>query len=322
MSKINRRNFLKLAGATATGAGLSRLGVSEAHYTYPEASSTVVEASHSGVWSGGSLVPEVLREMLDASITVLTGIEEPVEAWAELFAPDERIALKVNTIAAKTSHIPLVMAIADRLQSIGVPAEQIVIFDRQTYELQNTGFPVNRDGDDVRCYGTDDAYTPGWEVEGVDINLSDILLEADALINVPLLKLHGMTGISFALKNHYGTFSAPWKLHGSKKVKGLAGLNLLEPIREKTRLIVGDMLGICTRSWETEFQHDAILMSFDPVAHDTIGLRRFVEAFKMDRDMEPRNTVPMATSWLQAGQEMELGAHDEAFIDLVEVELG
>jgi hypothetical protein len=95
-----------------------------------------VRAHHAGVWSGDELVPDALRQMLDASITELTGLNDAHEAWAALFAPDERIAIKVNALRGPClTHVPLVMAVTACLQAAGVPAEQIVIFDRYTDDL-------------------------------------------------------------------------------------------------------------------------------------------------------------------------------------------
>ena len=172
--------------------------------------SKVVHARRASVWDGEALVPEVIRQMLDASITELTGLNDAVEAWAALFSPDERIAIKVNSHARGSVHVPLVVAVTERLQAAGVPAEQILIFDRYSNELEDEGYPVNKDGPGVRCYGTDiHNYRDGWTLMDTDIKLSDLMLSYDALINMPILKVASGPGISFALKNHYGTFNKP-----------------------------------------------------------------------------------------------------------------
>jgi hypothetical protein len=55
--------------------------------THPDVWSKVVHAHHEGVWDGENLVPGALRQMLDASITELTGLSDAREAWAALFRP-------------------------------------------------------------------------------------------------------------------------------------------------------------------------------------------------------------------------------------------
>ena len=75
---------------------------------------------HAGVWDGEELMPEVIQEMLDASITKLTGLDDAATAWSALFDPGERIAVKVNAFQNSIiwTHVPLVMAVTDALQKV------------------------------------------------------------------------------------------------------------------------------------------------------------------------------------------------------------
>jgi ABC-type transport system substrate-binding protein len=54
---------------------------------YPDIPSQVIQTHHAGVWQGDQLSPEALRQMLDASITKLTGLADAKSAWAALFNP-------------------------------------------------------------------------------------------------------------------------------------------------------------------------------------------------------------------------------------------
>jgi hypothetical protein len=294
---------------------------------YPEAPSRVVRTHHAGVWDGRELVSQALRLMLDASITQLTGLDDAVEAWSALFKPKERIAIKVNTLRGSNfwTHVPLVIAIAESLQEAGVPAEQIIIYDRDTSELENADFPINPDGSGVRCHGTDYAYTSGWKVVDSSVRLSEILLSCDALINVPVLKEHSMSGASFAMKNHYGTFDAPERYHHGRAIEwGIAELNALSPIKDRARLIIGDALAICARSqageWNVE-QSDSISMSFDPVAHDTMGLRWLIDAAE-PKGLNAQRATDLATPWLKNAVELGVGTNDPQNIETVELNLG
>jgi len=88
-------------------------------------------------------------------------------------------------------------------------------------------------------------------VRGARVELSDVLLSCNALISVPVLKSHMLSGISFALKNHYGTCSNPGSLHRWIG-PSMAKLNALGPIVDRTRLIIGDALAACLQyggSW-------------------------------------------------------------------------
>jgi hypothetical protein len=275
------------------------------------------------VWDGEDLVPNAIRQMLDASITRLTGLNDAPAAWAALFKPSERIAIKVNTIDTSLywSHVPLVMAVAERLQETGIPAEQIVIFDRTNRELKRAGYTINQDGPGVRCHGTDAApvkYVRDWTIVNSRIGLSDILLSCDALINIPILKDHDFSGVTFAMKNHFGTFDRPSLFHQARTGPGIAELNALSPIRDRTRLVVGDALTICTASWQSAMTGDSILMSFDPVAHDTIGLQVLAETMAA-KEFNPKAARSLANRWLAQSAELGLGTNDSENMDLVEV---
>jgi uncharacterized protein (DUF362 family) len=351
MKKLTRRDFIKLSGAAAAVGLLAGCGVASQPSVsredvlkfHPDAPSKVVQTHHASVWAGtptelsnsaeenALLAPEPLREMLDASITELTGLKQARDAWAVLFSPEERIAIKVNAFRNSLiwTHVPLVTAVTDSLQDAGIPAEQIVIFDYYTSELEKAGFAVNEDGSGVRCYGTESDYTQEGTVKGMDIELSDILLECDALINMPVLKSHMISGISFAMKNHYGSISRPSLLH-SNIGNAMAELNALSPIKDRTRLIVGDALTACLKYggsypyWSSDWTGDSILMSFDPVAIDTVALQ-MLERLLTDEGGSPASLLAlmeMATPCLEGGAEFGLGTNDPASMDLVEVNLG
>jgi len=273
------------------------------------------------VWNGGDLSPEALGQMLDAAITKVTGLNDASQAWKALFDPGERIVLKVNTILGSSTftHVPLVNAITDRLQAAGVPAEQITVYDRSSSELQGAGFKINRDGPGVRCYGTDGNYSYKATVAGQATRLSDILMKADALINVPLVKQHGMTGFTFALKNHFGTINNPPNFHyGQQMRRGIAEISALPPIKDKTRLIIGDALTLVLgNNWDQPMPGDSLFMSFDPVAHDTQGLKVLGEAIT-SKGRDPGWNFKTAGYWLASGVELGLGTNDPAQMDFIE----
>jgi hypothetical protein len=293
----------------------------EAIAMYPDVPSKVVRAHHGGAWAGEALVPGALRHMLDASITELTGLNGAHEAWSALFAPDERVAIKVNTIRSSSywTHVPLVTAVTECLQEAGIPAEQIVIFDRATNELKDAGYEINKDSPGVRCYGTGTEYSGRWTANDRDVEFSNVLLSCHALINMPTLKQHGMGGISFAMKNHYGSFNRPRAFH-SRIWEAIPKLNALSPIRDRTRLVIGDALTITKRGWHAAATGDSILMSYDPVAHDAIGLQVYEEAMNAEeiKVTADRNT---ALLWLEKATELGLGTHNPDDIDLKELAL-
>jgi hypothetical protein len=286
--------------------------------------SAVVHTHHAGVWDGDKLLPAVLNQMLDASITKLTGLNDAGEAWLSLFQPNERIALKVNSISTGVTHPALVLAVANRLRAAGLPNENIFIFDRYAYELKGAGYQMNVDGPGARCVATGSSnYTGGWKLLGNDIRLSNVFLSCDAVINLPVLKVAGQFGISFALKNHFGTFDRPYDYHTSF-ARALPQLNAIPAIRDRTRLVIGDLftamplldgLGFCMVG-----TGDSILMSFDPVAHDAVGLQVAGDVWSK-QGKNPAAMLDWAGRWLRASTGLGLGAHQPEAIQMIDVKL-
>jgi uncharacterized protein (DUF362 family) len=340
MKGLTRRQFIKLTGISTVASLLAGCGIlpkpkpsrEEVLKVYPDAlSSKMVRTHYAGAWDGEDLVPEALRQMLDVSVTELTGLEEVRDAWSVLFSPEEKVAIKVNAIRGGATHPELVMVLTECLQDAGVPAEQIFIFDRTTSELEKEGYPINVDGPGVRCFGSDEKgelgnYTAGWTLLDTDIEFSNILLSCDALINVPILKLGG-PGISFGMKNHYGTFDMPMAFHGDKFERGIPELNALPPIKDRTRLIIGDALADHSYQglgdgYEVMNIGNTILMGFDPVAFDAIGVQMIVDKLNLDgREPYARMATMGAEPWLAVGAEIGLGTNDPANMDLVNLKL-
>ncbi len=295
---------------------------------YPDAPSRVVYTQHAGVWSGDNLVPGALRQMLDASITKLTDLTDAREAWKALFRPNERVAIKVNAFRNSLvwTHVPLVMAVVQSLQDAGIPAQQIVIFDAQSDEMKTAGFTLSEAESGVRVVGTDKRYTKKYKILDDDFEFSDWVENCDALINMPLLKAHMITGMSFALKNHYGTISYPDGLHYPYEEK-MAALNAVPPIRERTRLILGDILTTNLKTeyswpyWRDAVKTNSIFMSFDPVAHDTMGFQVFSQTLT-DNGMNPESNAGMCTPYLEGAAKLGIGTNDPKKIDFVKVNLG
>ena len=83
----------------------------------------------------------------------------------------------------------------------------------------------------------------------------------------------------------------------------------------------GDMLTVNPAGTRSVGPGNAILMSFDPVAHDAIGLQRTVEVLTA-RGGYPKHTVEQATPCLEHAAEIGLGTNDPDNTEVVEIELG
>ncbi len=100
-------------------------------------------------------------------------------------------------------------------------------------------------------------------------------------------------------------------------------LNALPPIKERIRLIVGDMLTACLHYrlsypyWEEDWRGDVILMSFDPVAHDTVALDVLSSILGGAMGLANR-----ARPWLKSGAEIGLGTDNPDDMELTELTMG
>lgn len=87
-------------------------------------------------------------------------------------------------------------------------------------------------------------------------------------------------------------------------------------------MIVGDMLKIVLGDgWTRKVWGDAIVISADPVAHDAIGLREFVEVIEAG-GKNAASYVKRVSGWLANAAELGLGSGDMDRIDLAEIDLG
>jgi uncharacterized protein (DUF362 family) len=282
--------------------------------------SRVVAVRHGGAWAGNAPDPTIVLQMLDDGLRTLAGTGDALTVWRTLFDPGERVLLKVNCIAYGGPTQPAVTyAVAQRLQDAGLRAENILIFDRTDHELEASGYSLNDGGPGVQCHGS--------RGEGSEVVLSQARVRfyqeidtCDAIVNLPTPKQHGGAGISVALKNHYGSVNRPGKLHGDWCDPAIAELNAQSNIQSKTRLVVGAALNVSPRDWNRPVREHALLLSFDPVALDTVA---------RDILVRRRQAVGLDTGYLIEGarhlrtaQGLKLGATAPELIELKEVMLG
>ena len=283
-------------------------------------SSRVVLVRHGGVWMAGEPDPAVVLQMLDAGLAALTDLADTLSIWRTLFDPDETVLLKVNCFSSGGPTQPAVAyAVAQRLQDAGLRPERVLIFDWSDDDLAAAGYALNDGSPGVQCHGSRGIGSPVRLSQG-QVHLYTELETCDAIVNLPTPKQHEMAGISVALKNHYGSIDDPGALHSDWCDPAIAELNAHPVLRDKTRLIVGAALRITTDDWENPQREDALLLSFDPVALDTVS---------RDLLVRRRQELGLGTGYLIEGarhlhtaQELGLGATDSGLIDLRELTLG
>jgi uncharacterized protein (DUF362 family) len=267
--------------------------------------------------------------LLDRVIEGLFPNDDPVHSWSRIVHPGEMVAIKVNTLGGRglSSSVALVDAICGRLQESGVRAENIVIFDRDTAELERAGFRIRTGGAGVQCYGSDRAGFEDDLVEwgSVGSRLSKILTRrANVLINVPVLKDHDGAGVSMALKNMFGVIHNPNKFHPDGCNPYVADVNMLPEIRSRLRLTILDATSACYEggpAFKPEFtwRPNALMASEDPVALDTVGWQT-IERKRAEKGLKTLEADGRAPHYIAtaADQEHRLGNNDLRRITVVE----
>ena len=282
--------------------------------------SRVVAVRHSGVWAGDTPDPAIVLQMLDAGLSTLAGTADVLAVWRTLFDPGERVLLKVNCIAYGGPTQPAVAyGVAQRLQDAGLPAENILVFDRTDDELAAAGYTLNEGGPGVQCHGSRDRGSEAALTQAT-VRFYQELDAADAIVNIPTPKQHGGAGVSVALKNHYGSVNRPGVLHGNWCDPAIAELNAQPNVRDKTRLIVGAALHVSPCDWNQPEPENALLLSFDPVALDTVG-RDILVLHRQALGLDAGYLIEGARH-LSTAQALGLGTTEPSLIDLREVVLG
>lgn len=277
----SRREFIRDAatGAVLLGAHGSFAWAQALEHQARSAKSRVVVARDAALRVQGSQPDEQgVLNLLDKAMAAYTGRDRPVDAWQSIVPRGRVIGLKVNGLGGRgiATHAVLIHAVCERLQQAGVPAGDIVVWDRNARDLGACGMSINSDRGRVRCYGSD---TAGFEDQAVQcgaarLRLSKILtLDCGMVIGLPILKDHSMSGLTFSMKNMYGVVDRPYLLHGDNCNPGVADVNALPVVRGKVRFTIGDALtsvyeGGPAFSPEYFWRPNALIVGEDRVAVD------------------------------------------------------
>jgi uncharacterized protein (DUF362 family) len=284
----SRRDFLKVAatGAIVLGAENS-FGLGRALDQQAEKGKSKVVIARDPALHGtdGKLDEKRVGDLLDRAIASYTGRKRPVDAWKHIVleggCKDKVIGLKTNGLGGKgiSTHAVLAFAIAERLQQAGVKPGNILIWDRNARDLQACGFTINTDPSRIRCFGSDvSGFEDVVETWGSSHARFSRLLtrECAMVINLPILKDHSMSGVTFAMKNMYGVVERPQDLHAGGCNPGVADLNAFPVIRQKIKLTIGDAMTSVYEGGpgfrpEHLWQPNALIVGEDRVAIDQVA---------------------------------------------------
>lgn len=313
---MTRRNLLQACVASAFST----------HAAPPDKSKVVIARDPMLGPSRNRADSNRVLKLLDRSMQSLFNVDAPVDAWRKLVRPGEVIGLKINGLGASTSVV-LVDAVCERLQQAGITAKDIVIWDRSNSDLERAGFRAASRKDRIRYVGNDDAgYEPELAVYGSAASrVSQTLTRTcDAVINLPVLKDHGIVGVTMALKNFFGAIHNPNKYHGNVGDPYIADVYMLAPIRQKVRLTICDAIvaqyeGGPSLMPQWSWPYNGLIVSRDPVALDYTGWQ-IIERQRAERRMKSLRAERREPTYIAraADAQHRLGTNDPARIDVVE----
>lgn len=321
---IARRGFIKaLAGALlALYCLLFRRATTTVHADVPPVKSRVVtvhdrRASRAGKGlDNADLDAAVVREMVNNGILAFTAETDLRRAWLKIIPdPTKKVAIKVNCqIRGIYTKFKVVQPLVEGMLAIGVPPDNIIIYDMSDTAFELAGFVKNR-GPGVKIGTASDfggyskvlfhrlanLLTGGHNNSGLNLLSRTISTpngqwDCSYLINVPVLKaLDGYSGVTLSMKNHYGSIGNPGD-HHDDIMEYIPLINNLPEIRNKTRLIVLDAI-FCEYKWingrdQTYVERvNKVLVSDDPVAIDATGWR-MIEKLRANHHLGPLKPQP------------------------------
>jgi hypothetical protein len=188
------------------------------------------------------ILPEKIDAMVDQGIIALTGLANLVNAWRALlpnYQPGQKIAIKVNLNNSHSctdadtqidASIQPVNAVVRGLKLLGVAENDICVYDAARYMPEHLVAGCAYPG--VKFFGqggcslpsTFDSTAPGSTIQfnpppgapnpGV-IKVSDVLVNAAYVINMPIMKNHVLAGVTLGFKNHFGSTNNPSGMHAN-----------------------------------------------------------------------------------------------------------
>jgi uncharacterized protein (DUF362 family) len=311
MTKLTRRQFLKLTGAAA--AGVTLLGTGCTAQPQPDESTSRRQSAPTGdqaymaVARGGD--PAAITK---AAIAALGGIERFVRSGDDVIVkPNICVDYHPPEYAATTN--PTVVATLVTL-CLGAGARRVRVMDTPLGGTPESAYAVSGIEEAVRAVGGEmEVMSPVKFArtaipEGRDITEWEVyrdILDADVLIDVPIAKHHSLARLSLGIKNLLGVITKPNQMHRNLGQRAADLASLVRPT-----LTVVDAVRILTAHGPTGGslndvrQTDTIIASHDIVAADAYAATLF-------------DLTGADVAYVKAAAEMGLGTMD---LDSVKVE--
>ena len=286
MNTLTRRDLLKKTVVLTGGSAvLLNLPVDAWAESQQAATKVVLVRNQQLFVNGNEPDANIAKQMLDQAVCLLTGENDPAAAWKTIINPTDVVGIKTNGWNNLPTPAILNQALKERALGVGIKEENISINDR-------------------------------------DVLTDPVFQKATALINIRPMRTHAWSGVGTLIKN-YITFSPNRPSFHDDSCASLATLHFLPEVKGKTRLNVLVMfrpqfhhLAANQVSEEFIWKYSGLLVGFDPVAVDSVGLR-IIEAKRNEHFGESTPLNPPAKHIALADTQYNLGTADPAKINLI-----
>ena len=334
---ITRRDFIKrLSGATVGFPLFSPTildSFSQELKAFTQDLSRVVVVIDQNATSGSTINQTVVQTMIDEGIKALTGIFSVGEAWLSIFPgimSSSIVGIKVNSFNYKLpAHSEVAFATANSIKNMQVGGSpfnpnNIILWDRYDEELTASGYVINTQDTEVRCFSTQNPVVGGNDYS-VDLQVHDVTTHpskiithfCDFLISLGCLKNHEHAGVTLGMKNYIGAISDFSLMHPNHCDPYIPALlrQIQDLFGNIHRISIIDALfgtSVHGQGAYPEFTYNGIILGTDPVAVDYVGMK-----ILEDHGCPTVGDAHHIAS--AAGEPYNLGTNDPELIELITI---
>jgi uncharacterized protein (DUF362 family) len=318
---LTRRGlFTGIIGGTAAAAFGRRMAFAA------EETARVVRVESDKLWGSDARDPQVVALMVNKGVMTLTDQTTPGDAWRSIFKPSMRVGLKINLLGRPLVYTApeVTGAVAAGVLMAGVKPEQVIVWDRWKDHFRPTRYRFGRGslGESVEHGGSYDR-ARALRASGGVCPIDTIPVDrTDVTVNLPVLKDHGGSGVTLALKNiAFGCYDHHARAHDNGCDPFIAEACEHFVATTKVPLIVLDATEGCfddgprpadrSRLW----RENAIYVAADPVALDVI-CRKIIMAKRAERGLPDKTRQ---SRHIETAMHKGLGVGDPSRIEVTTV---
>ncbi len=310
------------------------------------------------VGPASSIQSRIVARMVDSLICGLTGKSTVGEAWATLVSPKDKVGIKVAASGRSVSgtNPEVVDAIAAGLRQAGVPASNIIVWDRNQEDLLAAGYRKDGVNYVLRWVDAGTGYDKNAQISAPILGkliwgdrkfgdksgqrLADMLSnneqlssssyyaevlskEVTKVINVPSLTDSFMTGINGAITNMTLSNVDNWRRFSKAAAEGdtyLAEIYADPMVHDKVVLTILDALILQYAGGPFPGPEFCLPNGSIFASKDPVAID--ATAFRLIEEARKLNKMPsirLMTTYVEAAAQLGLGQYDESRINTIRV---